>query len=117
PEAERFLDQVPTVWDDTRLLAGQPGDSAVIARRGGDRWFVGAGFAGPARTATVPLAIGPGRWLVEVVRDGPAGLVREPRVLRGGDPLTVDVGTDGGFAAIACRWRPGITTCDRPVDA
>jgi hypothetical protein len=116
PEAERFLDQVPTAWDDTRLLAGSPADSAVVARRSGDRWFVGAGYAGAARTATVPLTVGSGRWLVDVVRDGAAGLVREQRVLRGGDPLTVEVNGDGGFAAIACRWRPGLSTCDRPVD-
>jgi hypothetical protein len=116
PEAERFLDQVPTVWDDTRLLAGRPGESAVLARRSGDRWFIGAGYSGAARTASVPLSIGSGRWLVEVVHDGTAGLVRDQRVLGGGDPLTVDVPNNGGFAAIACRWHPGISTCDRPVD-
>jgi len=116
PEAERFLDQVPTVWDGTRLLAGRPGESAVLARRSGDRWFIGAGFAGAARTVGVPLAVGSGRWLVEVVRDGPAGLVREPRVLGGGEPLIVDVVAGGGFVALACRWHPGIGTCDRPVD-
>jgi hypothetical protein len=123
PQAERYLDQVPTVWDETRLLAGRPADSAVFARRSGDRWFVGAGFAGPARTVTVPFAVssaGPaGRWLVEIVRDStdPAapGLVREARTLRTGDPLTVEVIKDGGFAAVACRWRPGIRTCDAPV--
>ena len=85
PEAERFLDQVPTVWDDTRLLAGRPADSAVFARRSGDRWFIGGGFAGAARTAQVPLALPAGRWLVDLVRDGATGLVREPRVATAGD--------------------------------
>jgi len=115
PEAERFLDQVPTVWDDTRLLAGRPADSAVFARRSGDRWFIGGGFAGAARTAQVPLALPAGRWLVDLVRDGATGLVREPRVATAGDTLAVDVVANGGFAAIACRWHPGITTCDKPV--
>jgi alpha-glucosidase len=112
PEAERFLDQVPTVWDETRLLAGRPADSAVFARRSHDRWFIGGGFSGAARTVSVPLDIQPGRWLVDLVRDG---LVREQRVLSSGDRLTLDVWKDGGFAAIACRWYPGIKTCDRPV--
>jgi hypothetical protein len=88
----------------------------VLARRSGDRWFIGAGYAGAARTASVPLALGGGRWLVEVVHDGPTARVRDQRVLAGGDALTVDVPANGGFAAIACRWHPGITTCDRPVD-
>jgi alpha-glucosidase len=112
PEAERFLDQVPAAWDETRLLAGRPAESAVFARRSGDRWFIGGGFSGAARTVSVPLDIQPGRWLVDLVRDG---LVREQRVLRSGENLTVDVVKDGGFAAIACRWRPGIRTCDEPV--
>jgi len=116
PEAERFLDQVPTVWDETKLLAGRPGESSVIARRSADRWFIGGGYAGAARTVHVPLTIDRGRWLVEVVHDGATGLVRDQRVLRAGDPLVVDVVKDGGFAAIACRWHPGVTTCDRPVD-
>lgn len=112
PEAERFLDQVPTVWDETRLLAGQPADSAVFARRSGDRWFIGGGFSGAARTVNVPLKIQPGLWLVDMVKDG---LVREQRVMWSGTKLSVDVMKDGGFAAIACRWYPGIKTCDRPV--
>jgi hypothetical protein len=117
PVAERFLDQVPTAWDETRLLAGRPADHAVFARRSGDRWFIGAGISGAARTLAVPLSLPDGRWLVEVVRDTPAGLVREPRVLNAGETLTVDVVAGGGFAAIACRWRADRTTCDRPVTA
>lgn len=37
-----FYDQLPTVWDDTRVLAGYPGELAVIARKDGGRWFLGA---------------------------------------------------------------------------
>lgn len=109
PEAERFLDQVPTVWDETRLLSGRPADHTVLARRSGDRWFIGAGVSGAARTLRVPLGFLHGRWLVEVTGDG---LVRGTHVVRGGT-LAVDVQAEGGFAAIACRWRPGLTTCAR----
>lgn len=34
-------------------------------------------------------------------------------VVPGGDTLAVPVVADGGFAALACRWYPGRTTCDR----
>ncbi|MFG1689137.1 glycoside hydrolase family 97 catalytic domain-containing protein [Nonomuraea sp. NPDC049269] len=112
PEAERFLDQVPTVWDETRLLSGKPADHTVMARRSGDRWFIGAGVSGAARTLQVPTGFLRGRWLVEVTRDGADALVREPHVVQGGT-LAVEVPAEGGFAAIACRWRPGLTTCAR----
>lgn len=113
PLARAFYDQLPAAWDDTRLLAGQPGQEAVLARRSGDRWFLGGVYAGAAHSADVPLTIGPGRWLVETIRDGTDGLVQDRQVLHGGDTLAVDVVTNGGFAAIACPWRPGITTCYR----
>ncbi|WP_328483314.1 glycoside hydrolase family 97 protein [Streptomyces sp. NBC_00377] len=113
PLARAYFDQVPAAWDDTRLLAGQPGQEAVLARRSGDRWFIGGVYAGAARTAEVPLSVGPGRWLVETIGDGADGLVQDRRVLRGGDTLTVDVVAGGGFAALACPWRPGVTTCHR----
>ncbi|MEW1776047.1 glycoside hydrolase family 97 catalytic domain-containing protein [Streptomyces sp. NPDC086777] len=113
PLARDFLDQEPAAWDDTRLLAGSPGQEAVLARRGGDRWFLGGVYAGAARTATVPLTVGRGRWLVQTIRDGADGLVQDSRVLRGGDELSIDVVDNGGFAGIACRWHPGVTTCYR----
>ncbi|MEV6293046.1 glycoside hydrolase family 97 catalytic domain-containing protein [Streptomyces sp. NPDC051896] len=113
PLARGFLEQVPAAWDDTRLLAGRPGQEAVLARRSGDRWFLGGVYAGAARTAEVPLSIGPGRWLVETIRDGADGLVQDRRVLSGGDTFSVDITANGGFAGIACPWHPGITTCYR----
>ncbi|MFI0731640.1 glycoside hydrolase family 97 catalytic domain-containing protein [Streptomyces sp. NPDC021225] len=118
PLARGFLEQLPAAWDRTRLLAGRPGDSAVLARESGGRWFIGGTFAGAARTAEVPLRLGPGTWRVDLVLDGPdglGGLVRESRVVRGGDTLSVPVVADGGFAAIACRPQPGRTSCDRPA--
>ncbi|MBR5297392.1 MAG: glycoside hydrolase family 97 catalytic domain-containing protein [Parabacteroides sp.] len=40
PELE-FFDSVPTVWDDTKVLDGKPGEFVSMARRSGDKWFVG----------------------------------------------------------------------------
>ncbi len=37
PQVLRYLDQLPTVWDETRLLDGDPDTHAVVARRNGDR--------------------------------------------------------------------------------
>jgi alpha-glucosidase len=37
-----FFDQIPTVWDDTKVLSGYPGEHAVVARKSGDTWFVAA---------------------------------------------------------------------------
>lgn len=41
-ECTRFIASVPTTWDDTRVLSAKAGDHYVVAKRKGDRWFIGA---------------------------------------------------------------------------
>ncbi len=36
-----YLRQVPTIWDETRLVDGYPGQFCVLARRKGQQWYVG----------------------------------------------------------------------------
>ncbi|MDP9794893.1 hypothetical protein J2S43_003405 [Catenuloplanes nepalensis] len=115
PEALRTLNQIPVVWDDTRLLSGEPGRSTVLARRSGDRWWVAGISATPAEDATAGLGFLPGgRWLAETLRDGDHGLVRESRIVRRGDTLTVPMAANGGFVTALCPYT-GSATCDRPV--
>lgn len=40
-EIQKFLSQLPTVWEDTKLLSGYPGESVVIARKHQGKWFIG----------------------------------------------------------------------------
>lgn len=47
-----LLSGLPSAWDDTRLLAGYPGQFAVIARRSGDTWYI-AGINGTEQELTV----------------------------------------------------------------
>ena len=44
-DVQDFLGQLPTVWDETRFVCGYPGESAVLARRSGNTWYV-AGING-----------------------------------------------------------------------
>lgn len=49
---KKLLSGLPSAWDDTRLLAGYPGQSAVIARRNGDTWYI-AGINGTNEELTI----------------------------------------------------------------
>jgi alpha-glucosidase len=49
------LADIPSTWDDTRVLQGKPGEYVVIARRSGNRWYVGAMTDRKARDITIPL--------------------------------------------------------------
>lgn len=44
-EVQDFLSDLPTVWDETHLVSGDPGHHAVLARRSGDTWYI-AGING-----------------------------------------------------------------------
>jgi len=54
PEIE-FFENVKAVWDDTKVLGGEIGEHAVVARRSGNEWFVGAITNNDARKLELPL--------------------------------------------------------------
>ena len=65
-----FLNAVPTVWDETRLLEGYPGNYITIARRSGQDWYIGA-ITNNSRTATIDLSfLGSGTYTAYIYKDG-----------------------------------------------
>ncbi|MDC0713279.1 glycoside hydrolase family 97 catalytic domain-containing protein [Stigmatella sp. ncwal1] len=54
--AREFLRALPSTWDDTRLLEGNPSQYATLARRRGNDWYVGTIASGTGRTAAIPLS-------------------------------------------------------------
>ena len=49
-----FLRQLPTTWDETRLIDGYPGRYAVLARRHGQDWYI-AGLSAEKQPLTLTL--------------------------------------------------------------
>lgn len=50
-----FLTNLPTVWDETHLISGYPGNHAVMARRKGASWYV-AGINGTDASKEIDLS-------------------------------------------------------------
>ena len=40
-ECSQYIAEIPTIWDETIALDGKVGEYIIIARRSGDRWYVG----------------------------------------------------------------------------
>ncbi len=112
PEAFRgalgttFIHDVPTSWDETRVLAGKIAEDLVVARRRGADWYIGAMTNWTARHLEVSLAgLGKGDWTADVYADGPnaattpTDLTHTQAVLRSGSPLQLDLAPGGGWAA------------------
>ena len=55
-ECVDFIASVPTVWDETVALDGKLGEYAVIARRSGDTWYIGAITNWEERTVDIDLS-------------------------------------------------------------
>ena len=55
-ECTRYIASVPTTWDETRCLSADAGKYVVVAKRKGQKWFIGAICNGDSeRTYHLPL--------------------------------------------------------------
>jgi alpha-glucosidase len=68
-----FIEEVPVDWDETRVLDARIGDYVTIARRNGDRWYIGSITDEEARVLTAPLDfLTPGvRYRARIYADTP----------------------------------------------
>lgn len=65
-----FLNAVPTVWDETKLLEGYPGNYITIARRSGQDWYIGT-ITNDSRTTNIDLDfLESGPYTAYVYKDG-----------------------------------------------
>ena len=68
-----FIEQVPTDWDESRVLSAAVGDHLVTARRAGSDWYVGAMTGERAQTLSYRLDfLGRGVWVAESYTDAAA---------------------------------------------
>ena len=58
-QVKDFLAGLPTAWDDTKYLGGEPGDFVILGRRKGDTWYIG-GINGKNDEREVKFAV-PGK--------------------------------------------------------
>ncbi len=65
-----FIKQVPTTWDEIRVLDGRPREFVSLARRSGKDWYVGLITNSDARDVKVPLSfLGDGKYTAEIYAD------------------------------------------------
>jgi alpha-glucosidase len=96
----RVLSEVPATWDETRALAARVGEEAVIARRSGNVWWIGAMTNRHARDLKVSLSFLPaGQYQAELYQDDLAaehGFKRDAREVTPSDELSLKLVAAGG---------------------
>ncbi|MEY4953214.1 MAG: hypothetical protein RL299_1638, partial [Pseudomonadota bacterium] len=110
-DAFKFIRDVPTDWDETRVLNGEVGDYVTIVRkeRGGPDWYLGAVGDDEARHVSFALDfLVPGRkYVAEIYRDAPDAdyrtnkrfaMVIEQRPVTSKDKMELHLAPGGGAA-------------------
>ena len=99
-----LIEQVPTTWDETRVLSAKVGDYIVLARRKGSDWYIGAMTDWTPRTLDVPLSFLPaGSYQAEIWSDTPQTeknpniLVKNQRTVAAQDMIQAKLAAGGGW--------------------
>jgi len=102
-----FIENVPVVWDETKVIGGRPAEFVAIARRSGRDWYLGAMTNWDARDLEVPLdLLGPGDYEAKIFADGPiaesdgTSLTVTTTRVASGDKLIFRLAPGGGAAVI-----------------
>ncbi len=98
---KKFFKNLPSVWDETKYLSGEPGEYVVIARRYNDQWYI-AGINGTSSAKTVMLDLSfTGVRSAEAVmlHDGKSGTEFESSPFRPEDiqNIQIEMKPYGGF--------------------
>ncbi len=96
-----FYRNLPVVWDETKLVTADLGDYVVIARRSGNKWYVGctASYAG---TIDVDLSfLGDGNFTARIWQDSEYNQVSQSsQSVTSASKLSLTVQKGGGFTMI-----------------
>lgn len=109
-ECTRFITQIPQTWDETIALEAEAGEYAVVAKRKGDKWFIGGitNNRQPWRGFTIALDfLEEGKTYRMVSFEDGANAPRQAMdyrrketLMKAGGTYTLRLARNGGFAAI-----------------
>jgi alpha-glucosidase len=100
-----FWDSIPTVWDETKVLTGEIGQYVSVARRSGEKWFVGAITNNEARNMEMSFSfLTPGNeYEATIYYDDPSSEIRthvgiQKKIVNNKTKLTLNLLASGGQA-------------------
>jgi len=106
-ETVDFIRQIPTTWDETYVLEGSVGNYIALARRKGDKWFLGAMTNWDPRELELDLSfLGDGNFQMELFEDGvnadryAEDYKKETIQVNKDSKISVKLAPGGGWAAI-----------------
>lgn len=107
PVCTAFIAQIPTTWDETRVLTAEIKKVLIIARRKGEKWFVGGMSDWEGKTVSIDLDfLGDGVYSASILSDGSdasssaSDYTIESKSVSHSDTLELKFAPGGGWAAV-----------------
>jgi alpha-glucosidase len=105
-ECTQFMSEIPTVWDDLKVIHAEIGKCTVITRKNGDNWYIGGVTDWDAREVNISFSfLDDGDYTLEYIEDGPNADTRAIDYKKGSgtvtknDSITVKMAPGGGWVA------------------
>ena len=101
--AQDLLKEIPATWDETKYITGYPSKLAVIARRKGDKWYIGAiNGENIAKTITCKLPFIKSKQIsARLIADGETkNSIEEINISIKDNEFKINVLPFGGFAGV-----------------
>ena len=101
----QFIKNVPTTWDETKVIDARVNEYILIARRKNSDWYIGAINNHRAREIRIPLNfLDDGKYIADIFSDArdtdenPNHLNIEKKIIDNGDNLSFKLAAGGGLA-------------------
>ena len=109
-DCTRFIASVPLLWDETKALSAKFGDHLIVAKRSGEKWFVGGMTAEQkeplVKEITLDFLPEGKEFTLTSFEDGlnadrqAMHYVKKVAKVRKGDTVTIKMVRNGGYAAV-----------------
>jgi len=115
-----FLQAVPSAWDETHFIDGNPGESVIMARRKGNDWYLAGIIAGAAKTVNVPVSfLKAGSYTADLYKDSSGGtkytMIKQSIAINPSTPVSVWVKDNGGFCCKIPNSYAAVATIPQPA--
>jgi alpha-glucosidase len=97
-----LLQAIPGTWDEIQLLDGFPGEFVILARRSGNRWFIGGITSGKRNISFNLSFLQSGTFLANIYRDGDnaQSLAKQIITVNSETRISLSLLQSGGFAIL-----------------
>ncbi|RYY30174.1 MAG: glycoside hydrolase family 97 protein [Sphingobacteriaceae bacterium] len=110
PDCTEFITSVPTTWDETKPLVASVGETALVAKRKNDTWFIGGITNSQEKSQKMDISfdfLTKGKtYNMTYFEDGinasrqAMDYRKKTITIKAGDKITISMARNGGWAAI-----------------